>query len=162
MIKNDKQLTSTKIQLKEFEETLNAIKPSGKEDFRATMHQNALKGTIKKLTDEIKEYESLKENGLHLIQVADFYQISKALIKARMAKGWTQTDLARKMEIDVQQIQRYEARDYEGASIERIQEVIDALGVNVEIEPLVIERMPILNNEAQQKVIQNQALFVFA
>jgi ribosome-binding protein aMBF1 (putative translation factor) len=159
MIKNDKQLANTKAELKEFEEALNAIKPSKKDDLRAKMHQNALKATTENLSREIKEYELLKNGNTNFIPVKDFYDITKALIKARIAKGWTQTDLARKMEIDVQQIQRYEARDYEGASIERIQEAIDALEIDVNINVIVV---PKTHNQAQEKVFQNQALFSFA
>ena len=159
MIKNDKQLASTKEKLQEFKLAQKAIKPAKKDDFRAKLHTNAIKSTLESLNNDIREYESLKNENLCAIQVKDFYDLSKALIKARIAKAWTQTDLARKMEIDVQQIQRYEARDYEGASIERIQEVIDALEIVIDIKPIIVQKSPIHNNEkslaAQQKIYLN-------
>ncbi|MDQ3702081.1 MAG: helix-turn-helix transcriptional regulator, partial [Chloroflexota bacterium] len=43
----------------------------------------------------------------------------------------SQKELARRLGLKEQQIQRYEARRYAGASLERVQAVADALGVQI-------------------------------
>lgn len=54
-----------------------------------------------------------------------------ALIKARIARQLTHKALAERMDLAEQQIQRYEATQYAGASIERLQQVADALRLRV-------------------------------
>ena len=44
--------------------------------------------------------------------------------------GFSQKDLAQRLGLKEQQIQRYEATGYASASLARIQEIIEALGVN--------------------------------
>ena len=45
--------------------------------------------------------------------------------------GLTQKELARRLGLKEQQIQRYEATRYAGASLTRIQAVVEALGVRI-------------------------------
>ena len=54
------------------------------------------------------------------------------LIKARIAQGLSQKDLADRIGLKEQQIHRYEATDYTSASLARIKDVIRALGVEMD------------------------------
>jgi transcriptional regulator with XRE-family HTH domain len=54
-----------------------------------------------------------------------------ALIRARTAAGVTQKELAARLGIKEQQVQRYEATRYAGANLERMQAVAEALGVTI-------------------------------
>jgi transcriptional regulator with XRE-family HTH domain len=56
-------------------------------------------------------------------------ELRVALIRARIAKGWTQTQLAEALEVSQQQIQKDEMTRYAGAGIDRLQRIADALGV---------------------------------
>jgi len=56
---------------------------------------------------------------------------AKALIRARIAAGMTQEGLARRLGVKPQQVQRYEATDYESASFARILKVVEALGLRM-------------------------------
>ena len=58
--------------------------------------------------------------------VADLPSI---LIKARIAQGLSQKELADRIGLKEQQIQRYEATDYASANLARIKEVVNAFGV---------------------------------
>jgi uncharacterized protein (DUF433 family) len=58
-------------------------------------------------------------------------QLSKALIRTRIAAGLSQTELAGRLGLKEQQIQRYEARRYAGAGLDRVQAVADALGMQI-------------------------------
>ena len=54
------------------------------------------------------------------------------LIEGRIAAGLTQRELAERLGLPEQQIQRYEATLYGGVSLERLQEVADVLGIEIE------------------------------
>ena len=54
-----------------------------------------------------------------------------ALIEARIAAGLTQKALGERLGVKEQQIQRWEANLYSGVGVERLQEVADALGMEV-------------------------------
>ncbi len=57
--------------------------------------------------------------------------LPRALIRARISKGLTQKELAERLGIKEQQIQKYEATEYASASLSRVRAVIDALGVKL-------------------------------
>jgi transcriptional regulator with XRE-family HTH domain len=57
--------------------------------------------------------------------------LPKTLIRARIAAGMTQEGLARRLGVKPQQIQRYEATEYESASFARIRKVVQALGLRM-------------------------------
>ncbi len=81
---------------------------------------------------QIDTYERLhagKTKGLVLEAVED---LPKTLIRARIAAGMTQEGLAHKLGVKTQQIQRYEATEYESASFARIRKVVRALGLRIQ------------------------------
>ena len=51
-----------------------------------------------------------------------FDELPKALVQARIARGWTQKGLAGRVGLDEQKIEDYEATDYQRASLARIGE----------------------------------------
>jgi len=57
--------------------------------------------------------------------------LPEALIRARIAAGLTQKELAARLGLKEQQIQRYEATRYAGVSLDRVQAVAEALGVKI-------------------------------
>ena len=57
--------------------------------------------------------------------------LPRALIRARIAAGMTQEGLARRLGVKPQQVQRYEATEYESASFTRICKVVQALGLKM-------------------------------
>src|SRR6266849_3391822 len=68
-------------------------------------------------------------NPCAVVDLASFEHLPSALIQARIAAGFTQEQLAERVGVKSQQIQRYEATDYRSASLQRVAEVIQALGV---------------------------------
>jgi transcriptional regulator with XRE-family HTH domain len=55
----------------------------------------------------------------------------EALIKARIMRNLSQKELAERLSLAEQQVQRYEATRYRGVAAERLQEVADALKLKV-------------------------------
>ena len=139
MITNERQYAITKAQAAKFREALNAEAPKG-------MHPKALKamrdGTqsqLDELEEQLAEYEALRAGKLTTIKVDSLVGIGPALVKARIARRLTHKALAERMNLAEQQIQRYEATGYAGVSIERLQDVVDALNVRVN-EVLTLEK----------------------
>ncbi len=91
-----------------------------------------LEGTLKQISDEIEEYERLKELGPGSVRVGSLREVPDALVRARIAARLTQKQLADRVGLKEQQIQRYEATNYSGANIDRILQIADVLDVRVE------------------------------
>ena len=84
------------------------------------------------ITRQLRDYEALKGGSVRSVPLRDLGSVGEVLIAARVAKNWTQADLAEALGVHAQQIQRYEALGYATASLERLAEIADALGVRVE------------------------------
>ncbi|HSK48164.1 MAG TPA: helix-turn-helix transcriptional regulator [Coriobacteriia bacterium] len=54
------------------------------------------------------------------------------LVKARVARGWTQGQLAEKLGVPEEQVHRWERQDYHGVTLESLSNAADALGVKVQ------------------------------
>ena len=80
---------------------------------------------------EIADYEHLRSGASTSFEASTLPGLADALIKARIARGWTQADLAALLGVAEQQIQRYEATRYAGASLARLGDITTALNVEV-------------------------------
>ena len=58
-------------------------------------------------------------------------ELPDLLIKARIARGYTQADLAKRLRLKPQQIQRYEATHYDSISFRRLLEIARVLDVDL-------------------------------
>ena len=134
MITNERQYAITKAQAVRFKESLaKADAPDNKlhPKVRKAM-QEGLRSQLQDLENEIAEFEKLRDGKITTIVVNSIVDIAVALIQARIARNWTQKQLAEKLDLPEQQIQRYESTRYKGVAVERLQEVADALGVRVQ------------------------------
>jgi ribosome-binding protein aMBF1 (putative translation factor) len=132
VIKNQHQYRVTKAQLKRLEEALNRAR-AAKTSLEPALHEAVIAGLdaqIAELREELEEYDSLK--GRELLVAGTFQELPQVLIKARIARGWTQEQLARKLKLKPQQIQRYESTDYRTASLGRLLDVAEALNIELE------------------------------
>jgi ribosome-binding protein aMBF1 (putative translation factor) len=66
-----------------------------------------------------------------ILELDSLEGLPKVLIQARIAAGLTQEDLAARLGVKPQQIQRYEASDYQTASFARLREIARLLGLDV-------------------------------
>src|SRR5947208_621264 len=135
MIKNDRQFRITKAQAEKFE---TAVRELEQRALSSRLHPllqkaqvDALKSQLADLREELREYEELRSGKRKSLSVDSFEQLGRALIQARVASGMSQKQLADKLGLKEQQIQRYEATEYQTASVARIQDVIRALGIAV-------------------------------
>ena len=132
MIKNERQYRITKAQADRFSETLRGLEQrssvvEGVHPLIAKVQQEAVRSQLADLESELREYESLKAGEFQLDQLNVVADLPVALIKARIAQGLSQKELAELIGLKEQQIQRYEATDYASASLSRINEVVNIL-----------------------------------
>jgi transcriptional regulator with XRE-family HTH domain len=134
MIKNNRQYALTKKQLDNFYSSLEEVKKNPPVDkaldpLFQKVHAAAIMGQISDLKAELQEYEVLLRGDVKTFECSSLAELPSLLIKARISLGLSQKDLAEKLGLKEQQIQRYEATDYEAASLSRLLEISDALGL---------------------------------
>jgi transcriptional regulator with XRE-family HTH domain len=141
MIKNERQYRVTKAQLRAFEESLEQVGseavPANVEPKLFADAQAALSSQREDLLAEVEEYEALQRGEVTRFVAESIGEVPRILIKARIALGLTQRELAARLEAKEQQVQRWEATEYENASIDTLKQVIEALGVETREELFV-------------------------
>jgi transcriptional regulator with XRE-family HTH domain len=146
MIKNERQYRITKTQAENFRQSLSEVrgKAVGNDAgaLRWKLQENALKSQLTDLEADLREYENLQAQQHGTLELRSLEELPTALIKARIASGLTQKQLADKLGLKEQQVQRYEATGYYGANLSRLQEVLDALGVKLSNQ-FVIPELPV-------------------
>ncbi len=139
MIKNERQYQITKVQTQKFRLALTQLQAGAEEGARLhprlrQAEQDALESQWESLQAEIAEYEALLNGRQKSFSLGSFDDLPRALIKARIASGLSQRDLAGRLGLKEQQIQHYEATEYASASLARVSAVIQALNVQVREE----------------------------
>ena len=128
MIKSDAQRDRTLAQIEGFRRAL-AKAEQEKRGKRSTAIRGSYESMIRQLEDELREYDQLKSGELTLPNVGRLDQIAPFIAKIRIAKGVSQTELARRLGVSKQVISRYEESDYQTVAIARLQEILDKIGV---------------------------------
>jgi len=143
MITNERQFRITKSQLDRLNAAVadfdveEASRRSGSR-ILADAELAALKSQSSELYNELREYEALKSGAITVLKTNKLSELPTILIRARIARGLSQRELAERLGMQEQQIQRYEAEGYASASLRRLTEVADALHLNVtEVAELV-------------------------
>lgn len=136
MITNDRQYKITKSQIDNFQQSLAEL------DFSANtakdihpqlfeIQKTAIESQLSELIKEVQEYENLKEGRIAIAEVNSLNELPLSLIKARIANGLTQAELAEKVGVKMQQIQRYESELYETASVKTLMRIADQLNIKI-------------------------------
>ena len=134
MITNDRQYRITKAHADRFRQ---AIEEAGKyeSDLSPRMRQAVLDGMKNQLRDlerELDDYVAIKSGERRDLAFTSLVDLPEMLILARIAAHLTQAELAERLGIHEQHVQRYEATSYAGASLTRLVEVADAVGLSIE------------------------------
>lgn len=132
MITNEVQYRATKAHAARFEEALRNLEASrGGPPKQRSLEIAAVRSQLGDLLAELAEYEQLRSGTIRSFEAGSLPELAVALVKARIAKGWSQRRLAEELGVAEQQIQRYEATGYTAASLARLCDVVAALGVDV-------------------------------
>ena len=122
MIKSDAQRDRTVAQIEGFRRALAKadVEEPGK-------RSAAIRGSYESMIR--REYDQMKSGELTLPHFERLDQIAPSIVKIRIAKGVSQTELARRLGVSKQVISRYEESDYQTVAIARLQEILDAIGI---------------------------------
>jgi len=135
MIKNEREYRITKAQAEKFESALADLHRSGGDPHLHPLLQKAereaIQSQLEELREQIAEFEALRSGKRSVISLDSLEELPQALIQARIAAGLTQRELAEKLGLKEQQIQRYEATEYASADLARLSEVARALRIRV-------------------------------
>lgn len=135
MITNEVQYRATKVHLEQFEAaTTNLEAKAGEEVKRTKLEQleiDAVRSQAEDLRAELVAYERLRAGEVSVFEGKSLEELATTLVQARIARGWSQRQLAEALGVAEQQVQRYEATAYRSASLARLCDIADALGVSV-------------------------------
>jgi ribosome-binding protein aMBF1 (putative translation factor) len=130
MIQNEREYRISKAQAEKFAQALVAFEASPPKG-HPKMHKayrEAMQSQLDDLQVQLKAYEALKA-GTKDLAISTLEGLSKVLIQARISAGLSQKELAGKLGLKEQQVQRYEASLYASASLTRLLEVAQVLGI---------------------------------
>lgn len=135
MIANERQYRITKAAMRRFEEALAALRASGPgPDVHPRVHQAMIEASESQrdeLREELERYDALRSGQVSQRTLSSWRELPIALIEARIAARLTQRELAKRLRVPEQQVQRWEANEYSGVGVERLQQIADALGLQV-------------------------------
>lgn len=136
MIKNNKQLEVSEAQIVHLKDQLKQLetKCEGSIDGWAKVEKEGIISLINNIQNEVKEYQNVKTKNEIFFPKSNIGELGKMVIYARLAEGITQAELAKRLETSQQQINRFEASDYESTKLFNIIEVIEALNIDLQVD----------------------------
>jgi DNA-binding XRE family transcriptional regulator len=133
MIKNEKQYKISKNRLAEMDEIIrkkkNSILPGSKEEGAI----NSLLLIRNDIKIQIRQYEQLKNKAVSLKKQVSLIQLPQILIEHKISRGLTQKEFSKILGIKEQQLQRYEADNYNSVSFGRLLEYIEKAKIKIKL-----------------------------
>ncbi|AJS61168.1 helix-turn-helix domain-containing protein [Paenibacillus sp. IHBB 10380] len=139
MIKNEAAYQKAQEKLKQDKDFIARekmrFKEMGLNDEQIDMAIEPLISFHEQLKEEVEYYERIKRGSFNPIY--KFTDIGKSLIAFRIYINMSQSDLARKLGVSDAQVSRDERNEYYGATAEKIEAVMSAMGmkatINIEV-----------------------------
>lgn len=150
MIKNEKEYRSTRKALAGYETSLaefDVLKliAGGVDPLIAQAQKASYERQAKELREQLVAYETRREGRDEPIELEGLAELGRALVEARIAAGLTQRELANVAGVQEQQIQKYEKELYESASLRRVTQMGQAIGVHFTAKIKVENRRKVLD-----------------
>ena len=134
MIKTEKEYLEAKKKFKDEQKVIEAqkkkLKKAGLSKEQIRLAIDPLESFTYQSKEEIEEYEKIKRGDFD--DLKNLYGIGRMIVAIRIFKGIKQSELALRIGVKESQISRDEANEYHGASLEKIQKVLEAMGVVIE------------------------------
>ena len=136
MITNERQYRITKRQLSRLKKALSdfdihEVTERLDSKILAMAEKDALTSEKAVLNSQLKEYELLSSGEITQLKASNLGELPSILIRARIAQGLTQRELAELVGLKEQQIQRYESDEYATANLRRLENIAIALKLNI-------------------------------
>ena len=136
MITNDSQRETTQHWIERFQGSLDEVarllgaNPSDpRERRKLETFEASFRSQVADLQDQIEEYDALRSRRVKTLPVASIEDLPRALIRARIAAGVSQHEIAERLGLDEERFLREEGNDYESLSIAQLRDIADRLGV---------------------------------
>jgi HTH-type transcriptional regulator / antitoxin HipB len=132
MIQNEHQYKVTQGAVKDFQQAIERLLEQSDvlKPLQISLVQKSFQSQIDELQAQLQEYDDLKAGKVE-IKMGAIEDLPKVLIQKRISLGMTQKDLAAKLGIKEQMVQRYESNGYESISYQRLTEVWNALSASI-------------------------------
>lgn len=133
MVSNEREYRVTQAALEDIEDAiftfdvLSLVK-RGIDPLIANSQLTGLKREAEELRAQLAAYDALVDTSVTRVEGASVAELGKQLVSARIAKGWTQRQLAQAAGMPEQQVQRYEKSLYEAVSLKKLDYISKALG----------------------------------
>jgi len=132
MLKNEKQYKSARAALQKWvsnRDVLKARAASGTHPAWLNEEESfAIEQTIKQLQADVQEYEDLVGGKKQLPPPVPYAEeLPDLLIRWRLARHWTQKQLAERVGMHENQLQKYESENYGCASLQTITKIATVL-----------------------------------
>lgn len=164
MIRNERQYRITRAEATRFQEAVDAArsaKPNPDVDpLFLGAEIDGLQSQLDEMLEDIQAYESLRDGVHEIPAVLSVQDVPNALIQSRIRAGLTQEQLAERVSLKSQQIQRYEATDYASASLSRVSEIARVLEISLEHSHAVVPSFKLASMMKRLKTAGLPAQFV--
>lgn len=134
ILQNERQYEFTKTQLAGLEAALLKAQESPSDLPEIARRANASGITIlmNDLRAQLAEYEKLRGGQIKSLTLDEVLaQLPATLVRARIARGWTQRELAQQLGTSEQQVQKDEAGAYARANLEKLGRIAGVLGLSL-------------------------------
>ena len=105
------------------------------EDLKASEVERAMQPALSfhaQLKEEVETFERMKRGDLETLY--SLTGIGRWLIGVRIAKGWSQKQLAEALGVSEAQVSRDETNDYHNVTVERAQRILELMGLSFKME----------------------------
>jgi ribosome-binding protein aMBF1 (putative translation factor) len=137
MIKNEKQYNITKRKLLGIQEEISRIK--GRHEQPTAKEQLILISMVsiqEDMENEIAEYDFLKTNKAKILKSRSISELPTLITEYRIASGLTQKEFSKKIGMKEQQLQRYEAENFQGISFKNLIKILQIMGLDITIKDI--------------------------
>jgi HTH-type transcriptional regulator / antitoxin HigA len=136
MIANERQYKITRSQAERFQQALREFNEidlarQGIDPVIVAAQRASLEQQLAELERDISKYEKLRSGSVKQLAFSTIPEIGEKLVEARIMRGLSQRELAERLGMKEQQVQRYEHERYLTANLTRLAEVADALHLDV-------------------------------
>jgi hypothetical protein len=133
MIKNEKQYKITKKKLEEFTEAI--LKKQSSHPLSATdqLILISLQDMQEQFLNEIAAYELLQKNTSSLLTERSIDELPELLIEYKVKSGLTQKEFSQRIGMKEQQLQRYEAENFNSISFKNLLKILHSIGLEITV-----------------------------
>lgn len=163
MIANERQYKITASELEKFRQSIEKTRAAGAQGRDPLIHEAMVAGMesqASELEESLERYDALKNGSITFRDAGDLSQVGVALIEARIGARLTQKQLAERIGRKEQQVQRWEATNYEGTSLRVVGELLKALGASVTGSTVRFASDESAASDAERKVAAKRVLLM--